>query len=729
MSFSTSLNHEQLNAIETTQGPLLVLAGAGSGKTRVVTYRIAHLLNIGIDPSAILALTFTNKAANEMKERVQGLTHFNVLICTFHGLGARILREFAEYLGLKRNFTIYDVQDAEKIMKTCIAEVQDAAGLDPTEILGLISNAKNLLSTSEDSFVHLPQGLRHIFPRLYECYQTKLKECNAVDFDDLLFLPVKLLREYPNVLRHLQNRWSHLLVDEYQDTNAAQYTLIRLLVAEHQNICVVGDPDQSIYSWRGANVGNILGFENDFPNAKVIRLEQNYRSRTNILNAANALIRGNSRRYEKSLWSDKGPGDKIKYFTADTEKAEADYIANRIRYHHEEHNIPLKEMAVFYRTNAQSRPFEDKFLSYGIPYSIVGGISFYQRKEIKDVLAFLKISQSPEDYIAFLRTINIPKRGIGEASLEKLTQAAGLEGTTIIEYCTRLIEGIPLKNPLKLPAKQTTGLTDYLNILKEIRAVTKECSIAEIVKVAIERTGYLTFLLTDADTAQERTENLNSLISKAIEWEQSTPDATLDGFLQELTLKTTLDEADTSNDKVSLMTIHNGKGLEFEVVFLAGLEEDLFPHANSRESFEALEEERRLCYVGLTRAKEFLYLCNVRQRMLWGTTRSQRPSRFIDEIPSEYIEKVRPSLVARPNYGVQKKVERWSEPQFIDDIDQTVEEIEIFEPGTTVFHKTFGVGVIRSATEGASGLMYKIAFSNDGRERTLMAKMAPLKRL
>jgi len=718
------LNSAQLEAVETLYGPLLVISGAGSGKTRVVTYRIANLLQQGISASSILGLTFTNKAAAEMKERVHKLTQSHVLISTFHSLGARILRESIHMLGYSSSFTIYDEQDTEKLMKLCIADIGNGIKLDAKQFLGLVSNAKNALIGPEDFTENSIDAVEKIFPEVYKRYQEKLKECNAVDFDDLLVLPVRLFKEHPDVLDYYQKRWSFLLIDEYQDTNAAQYTIVKHLVANHNNLCVVGDPDQSIYSWRGANINNILNFEKDFPGAKTVRLEQNYRSRSNILEAANMLISHNEGRYKKDLWSDRGPGEKIRHFTADTERGEAEFIAEKIQYHYSENNIPLKEMAIFYRTNAQSRALEDRFLIHRIAYVIVGGVSFYQRREIKDILAFLRMVQSGVDYIAFTRTINIPKRGIGDATIDKLRMAASEEQCSLVEYCEALVDGKPLKNALKLSAKQKESLKSYVTILNELREIKKIGSLKELVRSTIEETGYLKYIETDEETYQERKENLNALIAKAMEWELSEENPTLEAFLEELSLKSTLDEVDAAQDRVSLMTVHNSKGLEFDVVFLAGMEEDLFPHANSRDSEAAQEEERRLCYVGMTRAKEYLYLCDVRMRFLWGTTRGQRPSRFFKEIPSEYIERIRPSFMPySPNKKPMVIKEEFVEEPFSDELDPDI------APGDAVFHQDFGVGKVTQVYLGSVGLTYKIIFSSDSRERSLVAKLARLKKL
>lgn len=727
-----SLNQPQKDAIDTIYGPLLVLAGAGSGKTRVVTYRIANLLKQGVDPSSILGLTFTNKAAGEMKERVQQLTNTLVLICTFHSLGARILREAIHVLGYKRDFTIYDDSDIDKVVKLCINELGSDQKLEVKNIVNFISSCKNKLISPENIDHKALDSSEASYPAVYARYQALLKECNAVDFDDLLYLPVRIFREHPEMLAHYQNRWQFLLIDEYQDTNQSQYAIVRHLVEKHHNLCVVGDPDQSIYSWRGANIQNILDFEKDYPGAKVIRLEQNYRSRANILEASNALISYNRGRYEKNLWSDRGTGEKIKHFTADTERSEADFISNRIFFHYEKNNIPLKQMAIFYRTNAQSRAIEDKLLQHRIPYVIVGGVSFYQRREIKDVLAFLRMVNSGVDFVSFERTINLPKRGIGETTIEKIRIAASMEGHSLIGYCIDLVNGNPLQHPVRLSQKQKEALKSYLNIIHELREMHKGCSLKELVLASIQKTGYLEYLKGEMETFDDRKENLNSLVAKAAEWETSTAEPTLEGFLEELSLKSSLDEAESITDRVNLMTIHNGKGLEFEVVFLAGLEEDLFPHANSRDSSQALEEERRLCYVGMTRAKDYLYLCNVRQRFLWGTTRTQRPSRFLIEIPFEYIDKITLSSLSKSSPLPRRTPTQEITPEvtFIDDIDQRpFDDDDRLSPDTAVFHHEFGIGIVKQVYHGSAGLSYKILFSKDGRERNLVAKHAPLKKL
>jgi DNA helicase-2/ATP-dependent DNA helicase PcrA len=644
MDIFSELNPEQRQAVESLSGPFLILAGAGSGKTKVVTYRIVNLLNSGVPARAILGLTFTNKAANEMKERVQHLTQSAVLICTFHSLGARILRESIDALGYQPRFTIYDEEDSEKILRLCLSElnVPDKKGGDLKAFRSLISKAKNHMQLPEEVDTHdSSTQVQALFPKVYALYQTKLKECNALDFDDLLFLTVRLFREHPHILEMYQNRWHFLLIDEYQDTNAAQYEMVRHLVDKSHNLFVVGDPDQSIYSWRGADIHNILHFEKDHPGAQVVRLEQNYRSRSNILDAANALILHNSERYEKNLWSNKGPGSKIKLFVGYDDREEARFVARQIRQHYEDDRVPLKEIVVFYRTNAQSRAFEDQLLSQHIPYVIYGGISFYQRREIKDILAFMRMVQSGADFVSFARTINIPKRGVGEASLDKIRSGAALEGLPIFDYCWRLITGNVSSAGPKLSAKVVEALKDYVGIILRLRDAAEKSSLEGLVKAAIEYTGYIGYLKEDPETAEERKENLDELITKAVEWGEGAESPTLEAFLEELSLKAATDDSEPDRDRVRLMTLHNGKGLEFTTTFLVGMEEDLLPHINSKGNPAALEEERRLCYVGMTRAKEHLYLTCAETRYMWGALKMQRPSRFLKEIPKEYLERVK----------------------------------------------------------------------------------------
>lgn len=685
----SELNPQQQLAAEHVEGPLLVLAGAGSGKTRVVTYRIAHLLDLGVPPSDILAVTFTNKAADEMRTRIRTLKNAQVLACTFHSLGARILRESIQHLGFLSDFTIYDEEDSEKLLKNCL----------PADDKGILRTVRHQISSAKNHLIP-PEKAEKEIAEIYRLYNQKLKECNALDFDDLLYLTVRLFQECPDVCAMYQKRWSFVLIDEYQDTNFAQYTLAKILVANHQNIFAVGDPDQSIYSWRGAQYQNILNFEQDFPGAKVVTLDQNYRSTNTILQGANALIEHNPDRYEKKLWSALGEGSKICVYVAQSERQEAEFVANRVAK--EGLDYPLNEIAIFYRTNAQSRPFEDALLARGIAYQIIGGLSFYARREIKDLLAYLKMVLSNADLISFLRTINLPRRGLGAATLEKLIEAATLRNASIFSFCEEALDRPDL---FKLGAKQKEGLKDYIQAIHSLRKLRAHVSLHELLRETLSVTRYLSYLEEDPETSQDRKENVEALLDKAAEWEQEAEHPNLAKFLEELSLRANIEESPWI-PSVKLMTLHNSKGLEFNAVFLVGLEEDLFPHINAKDDPKALEEERRLCYVGMTRAKRKLYLCSTTYRYMWGTARLMRPSRFLKEIPAEYL------------YNL-------SSPTLQQELP-TEESTEGFAEGDHVEHKEFGIGIIQKTYQGSFGLTYEVLFPQAGAKRTLVAKYAKL---
>lgn len=688
---SGALNEQQERAVHHVEGPALVIAGAGSGKTRVVTFRIAHLLSMGIPSSEILAVTFTNKAAGEMQRRVERLSHQLVLTSTFHSLGAKILRESIHHLGYLNHFTIYDEDDSEKVLKECVI------ALGVQEEKGFLKTARGAISAAKNGLVS-PQELAKEDPNmgsLYELYQNKLKASEAVDFDDLLYLPIALFRAHPDVLKAYQDRWNFILIDEYQDTNHAQHLLIQLLSEKHHNVFAVGDPDQSIYSWRGANVDNILNFETDFPGAVIITLDQNYRSPSTILNAANALIQNNASRYEKNLWSTLGPGEKIGLYVAENDHEEAEFVARKIL----QHQVPLEECVIFYRTNFQSRVFEDMLLKTSIPYVIIGGVSFYQRREIKDILSLLRVVLAGADFIALARTINIPKRGLGEKALEKIREGAHAHGLSLLDFCVAMVDR---KVELKLSPKQMEGLQSYVKMVLALQEMVRQrVPLQTLVSEAIERSRYEEHLKEDPETFTERRENIAELVAKAAEWEQENHEGTLAGFLEELTLKTSSEGKEPLSESVKLMTLHSGKGLEFSIVFLVGLEEDLFPHVNSRDNEIALEEERRLCYVGMTRAKAHLYLTAAKYRFLWGSTRMMRPSRFLDEIPSEYVQELTPRRSIRTDE----------------------EELHI---GDTVHHRDFGLGIIQKQYETSLGLTYDVFFSQSSRVHSLVAKYAKL---
>lgn len=626
----SNLNPDQAQAVNHVSGPALVIAGAGAGKTRVVTMRIAELLKKGISPEKILAVTFTNKAAQEMKERVDLLCQEWILVTTFHSLGAMLLRESIESLGYDSRFTIYDEEDCQKLLKSCIEE----AGLDlktykPKQVKYLISGAKNRLKGEKEAKNDpiLSSELDGHFPAIYTRYQKHLRTSNALDFDDLIYLPVKLFQDHKEILKEYQERWSHLLIDEYQDINEAQYLIAHLLTARHKNIFAVGDPDQSIYSWRGANLNNILNFEKDHAGATLIRLEQNFRSTKRILRAANHVIKNNTERYDKELWSDGIEGNLPKILRLPTDGHEAKEISRLIKSHLEQDGIPLNEIVIFYRTNAQSRLFEDALIREGLPYIIIGGISFYQRREIKDLLAYLRVVQSDADYISFSRTINLPKRGIGQTTLSKLWQGALDANEPILRYCT---------HATGLGKKQTSGLQSYLELIDHLRRAQ---SLSELLSDLIDHSNYLDFLRLDPENYQDRKENIDQLVAKAAEWEQTHPEPSLNAFLEELSLQPNANK-ESSAGKIHLMTLHNGKGLEFDLTFLAGMEEGLFPHINSQGDLSKIEEERRLCYVGMTRAKKHLYITSSRFRSHWGELQPMRPSRFLDEIPEPCAERI-----------------------------------------------------------------------------------------
>jgi DNA helicase II / ATP-dependent DNA helicase PcrA len=694
------LNVEQQKAATHVEGPMLVLAGAGSGKTRIIVARIAYLLQIGIPCSEILAVTFTNKAAEEMKHRILRLTGSQILTCTFHSLSAKILRESIHFLGYKKDFLIADEEDSEKILKQCFRALNYKEEKDVIKnIRKQISAAKNHLLLPED----LPSEYKAI-EKIYSSYQNKLKEYNTLDFDDLLLLTVRLLREHPEALALYQNRWGFLLIDEYQDTNEAQYLLARLLSSKHTNIFAVGDPDQSIYSWRGADMQNILNFERDYPGASVVKLEQNYRSSHNILDAANALIARNKDRYKKNLWGQKGEGEKIGLFIAENDRAEADFVVEKIRYFRTKMQIPYQDCALFYRTNFQSRTFEDALLREKIPYTIIGGLSFYQRKEIKDVLAFLRMIISDYDLLAFNRTINLPRRGFGLAILEKIQGKIQEVGIDIFSFIQRVIAR---EIELPLSSKQRQGLEEYTYAVLALREMNKAGKpLKEILSGALERFRYLEYIREDAETYEERRSNIDELIAKASEWEEETSHPSLVAFLEELSLKSSAEDPNKPSDTVKLMTLHNGKGLEFPLVFLVGMEEDLFPHINAKDSASSLEEERRLCYVGMTRAKDHLFLTATRYRFLWGSPRNMRPSRFLQEIPAKHLQ---------VNAKQQKAI-----------YAQTQEQEEPFQIQDAVFHRDFGPGIVHKVYQTSLGLTYDVFFPKTDTVRSLVAKYARL---
>ena len=714
------LNTEQEKAVNHIEGPLLVLAGAGSGKTRVVTMKIAKLIEIGVAPQEILALTFTNKAANEMSTRIRELTSKNIIASTFHSLGAKILRESITHLDYSNNFTIYDQEDSLKILKECLSHLklkEDKSVLK--KIRYKIASLKNDLIDVDDinAMSHLTKNEIEAF----RLYQNKLKTCNALDFEDLLYLTAKLLKENTQVLDFYQKRWPFILIDEYQDTNFVQYTIAKMLSLKSQNICVVGDPDQSIYSWRGARYQNILNFDSDFKDATIIKLETNYRSTPTILKAANGLIKNNSSRFEKNLRSDLEDGEKIKIFKADTERLEAAFVVEKILKHQKNEQTSLKDITIFYRTNFQSRVFEDILLENQIPYIIYGGLSFYQRKEIKDILAFLRLLILNSDFLAFSRTINIPKRGFGKTTISKLFFLSEKNGIPIIPFLKKLQQDPSSYPEIRLNLSQKNNLENYLKSLFEIRELYQQnIDLDELISHILTKMKYLEYLKEDPISFEDRKENIDELITKANQAYEN--NQSLEKFLEDIALATTKIE-NAKDDSLKLMTLHNSKGLEFETVFIVGLEEDLFPHVNSKNSIEEIEEERRLFYVGMTRAKKNLYITHSLSRYMFGGVKLSLPSRFLKELDAEYIEDL--STPYQQNYrDFYGSKPTFSKPKVDTDYISSSASYSI---GQKVFHKTFGKGSVKKVYQTSLGETLDILFEGSHHMRSLVTKYAKLK--
>ena len=643
MSIYDTLNEPQREAVLHTDGPLLILAGAGSGKTRVLTHRIAYLIDErGVNPWNILAITFTNKAAEEMRQRVDSLVSFgaeSIWVSTFHSACVRILRRFIDRLGYDNSFTIYDTDDQKTLMKEVCRKVDiDTKVYKERNLLAAVSSAKNEMILPDEFELNAGGDFGQLkIAKVYREYEAQLKANNALDFDDLLVKTVQLLETQPDVLEYYQERFRYIMVDEYQDTNTVQFRLVRLLAGKYRNLCVVGDDDQSIYKFRGANIRNILDFEHEFPDAHVVRLEQNYRSTGNILNAANGVIRNNRNRKEKTLWTDNGDGEKIQLRQFDTAFDEAEYIAEDIKKEVQE-GASYNDSAVLYRTNAQSRLFEEKFIAMNIPYKIVGGINFYARREIKDLLAYLKTVDNGQDDLAVRRIINVPKRGIGLTTINRIQESADERGIGFYEalLAPDLIPGV---------GRSASKLDSFAALIEYFKGQTEKESITDLLREIIEKTGYVESLeAEDKVEAESRIENIDELVNKAAAYEEDCQDrgeeASLSGFLEEVALVADIDSLDEDQDYVVLMTLHSAKGLEFPHVYLAGMEDGLFPSymTITSDDNEDLEEERRLCYVGITRAEEKLTLTCARRRMVRGETQFNKMSRFIKEIPMELID-------------------------------------------------------------------------------------------
>lgn len=641
MDYLEKLNKEQREAVLHTEGPVLILAGAGSGKTRVLTYRIAYLIEEkSVYPSNILAITFTNKAAKEMKERVQSLISCteNMWISTFHSACARILRKNVDSLkDYKKNFVIYDTKDQEALVKECLKELNlNEKNFPFRAVSAEISSAKDMLLTPDKYYDRNMHDMRkRKLADIYKLYQKKLQKNNAMDFDDILYKTVELFELNPDLLQYYQNKFKYIMVDEYQDTNFCQYTLIRLLAKQHRNLCVVGDDDQSIYSWRGADIGNILNFEKDFPGAKVVKLEQNYRSTQVILDAANSVIKNNFARKNKKLWTENGEGRSIIFHSAMDEWGEANFIMDEVERMVAQENREVGDFAILYRTNAQSRVLEEACMSHGIPYRIVGGFKFYDRKEVKNIIAYLRVIQNPDEDLSLKRIINIPKRGIGNTTLDAITEYARNTGDSLFGA---LLE---VESIAGVSTKAKKGIKEFVKIMSDLMGIAETERVSKLVKEVLERTGYLEELEKDEDEeSQTRAENIKELLSATLEFEGKNESATLPDFLEQMALMSDIDTVEDGKSALIMMTLHSAKGLEYPFVFISGMEEGVFPSQRSYFEEKQMEEERRLMYVGITRAEERLYLTAAFERTLFGNTTYNTVSQFVKEIPKDLLVKV-----------------------------------------------------------------------------------------
>ncbi|MCT1675445.1 DNA helicase PcrA [Staphylococcus epidermidis] len=717
-----NMNSEQSEAVRTTEGPLLIMAGAGSGKTRVLTHRIAYLLDEkDVSPYNILAITFTNKAAKEMKARVEHLVGEEaqvIWMSTFHSMCVRILRRDADRIGIERNFTIIDPTDQKSVIKDVLkSENIDSKRFEPRMFIGAISNLKNELKTPEDAQKEANDFHFQMVATVYKGYQRQLSRNEALDFDDLIMTTINLFERVPETLEYYQNKFQYIHVDEYQDTNKAQYTLVKLLANKFKNLCVVGDSDQSIYGWRGADIQNILSFEEDYPEAKTIFLEQNYRSTKNILNAANEVIKHNSERKPKGLWTANSGGDKIQYYEAMTERDEAEYVVKEIMKH-QRSGKKYSEMAILYRTNAQSRVLEETFMKSNIPYTMVGGQKFYDRKEIKDLLSYLRVIANSNDDISLQRIINVPKRGIGPSSVEKIQ-------TYALQNNISMFDALAEVDFIGLSKKVTQECISFYEMIQNLIKEQEFLEISEIVDEVLQKSGYRDMLDREQSIeSRSRLENLDEFMSVPKDYEENTPleEQSLINFLTDLSLVADIDEADTQNG-VTLMTMHSAKGLEFPIVFIMGMEESLFPHirAIKSEDDHEMEEERRICYVAITRAEELLYITNATTRMLFGRSQSNMPSRFLKEIPEDLLDshtgQKRQTIYpkSQPKRGFSKRTT--STKKQVSSSDWKV--------GDKVMHKAWGEGMVSNVNEKNGSVELDIIFKSEGPKR-LLAQFAPI---
>ncbi len=768
MDIFAGLNPAQKEAVEHTDGPLLIMAGAGSGKTKVLTCKVANLLAKGVAPWSILAITFTNKAATEMRERVDrmiGEGAKDVWLSTFHSFCAKFLRREVEATGMyKRNFVIYDSSDSQVVIKECLKELNlDPKQYVPSSIQNAISNAKNQLMGPKAVARDADNFFQQKVAEVYALYAKKLRTNNAMDFDDLLMVSVLLLEEHEEIRVKYQNRFKYILVDEYQDTNGAQYQLTKILAAKHHNLCVVGDADQSIYGWRGADIRNIMDFEEDYPEARTIKLEQNYRSTKNILAAANAVIEHNINRKKKELWTENATGEKLTIYEARDERDEAEFIATTVMKQKTIFNASYGDMAVLYRTNAQSRVVEETFMRRGIPYTMVGGLKFYDRKEIKDILAYLRVIYNPLDTVSLLRIINVPKRGLGATTIAKLADFAENNGLTLFDVISseETLSQIPgitarVKKPLEL---FSTFIFQFMGYQSNMR-------IDDLIEKVLEESGYLRELQEEKKPENEsRIENLKEFVGVARDFQKTEENPTLENFLSTLSLVSDIDNAELEDDRITLMTLHSAKGLEFPTVFMVGMEEGLFPHSRTLMDENEIEEERRTCYVGITRAQRKLYLTCAQQRTIYGKTSMSTPSRFLGEIPEEYTERLVPRVNAygfanANHYGAQQRSgtmtfrpsanQMGSGVNFSDKAKSALEVMNamkkrgvnvqpktgVIRPDTSVEwkvgdkaqHGKWGVGTVVSVKGEGEEVELKIAFPGQG-VKGLMQKYAPISKV
>ncbi|ABS73086.1 MULTISPECIES: DNA helicase PcrA [Bacillus] len=729
----SGLNPVQQEAVKTTDGPLLLMAGAGSGKTRVLTHRIAYLMaEKHVAPWNILAITFTNKAAREMKERVESILGpgaDEIWISTFHSMCVRILRRDIDRIGINRNFSILDTADQLSVIKGILKERNiDPKKFDPRSILGSISSAKNELIEPEEFAKTAGGYYDQVTSDVYTDYQKKLLKNQSLDFDDLIMTTIKLFERVPEVLEFYQRKFQYIHVDEYQDTNRAQYLLVKQLAARLENICVVGDSDQSIYRWRGADIANILSFEKDYPSANVILLEQNYRSTKRILQAANEVIKNNSNRKPKNLWTENDEGIKLSYYSGDNEFGEGQFVAGKIYELHSSGRRKLSDIAILYRTNAQSRVIEETLLKSGLNYNIVGGTKFYDRKEIKDILAYLRLVSNPDDDISFTRIVNVPKRGVGATSLEKIASYAAMNGMS-------MFQAIKQVDFIGVSAKAANALDGFGAMIENLTNMQDYLSITELTEEILEKTEYREMLKAEKSIeAQSRLENIDEFLSVTKNFEQKSEDKSLVAFLTDLALIADIDQLDQKEeesggkDAVTLMTLHAAKGLEFPVVFLMGMEEGVFPHSRSLMEEAEMEEERRLAYVGITRAEEELYLTNAKMRTLFGRTNMNPESRFIREIPGDLLENLNEKKTPRMQPGRKVQPKRGPVSRPVSYANKTGGDSLSWAVGDKAGHKKWGTGTVVSVKGEGESTELDIAFPSPVGVKRLLAAFAPIEK-